>query len=92
MTLCLLPLRGGKKRLYFCWMEKPPSAFRQRAKTDRANADPFESHYFESDQLAHATYLPLAPLAQNDPELLVVEPLGLGGQKWPAIEREPVAK
>ena len=67
-------------------MEKPPSAFRQRAKTDRANADPFESDHRESDHLAHATNLPLAALPQNDPELLVIEPLDLGGQERPAIQ------
>ena len=65
---------------------------RQVADPDRADADALEAGDAQRDQFSHAPNLPLASFAENETELVVVEPFDYRRFQLPRIEAEAVVQ
>ena len=65
---------------------------RQVADPDRADADALEAGDAQRDQFSHAPNLPLASFAENETELVVVEPFDYRRFQLPRIETEAVVQ
>lgn len=65
-------------------------AKRQVAESERADAHALEADDAQADQLAHPPDLALSALAENEAQLIVVEPLDPGRLQFPVVKAESV--
>lgn len=71
-------------------MQVAPLPRRKAAKPDFADANPFQSHDFQADCLAHPANLPFAAFMKDDAELVFILPADAGRQKRFAVQLESV--